>query len=263
MTGVPYQSPSVSVATPALIPTRRRGGSSGSISPTSRWSSAAAWSASSVLRSNTAMIPSPSPLITVPRRARTTSPATPSTSAEEPVAGVVAEARDALGRSHQITEEDRDRLGSAHRAPAPLRAPLEQCRAPRGRRLRRAGSGSGMRTRYSFPSGRPRGTSKASPSSGVCSWCTTAAVLVAAHVAGTRLRGVARLGATLAGAVALVGATLVLETLGKAVVGLAPGDNLGLEEEGGILVCGLAWLTFALVAARSSATPATAPVPVR
>jgi hypothetical protein len=93
---------------------------------------------------------------------------------------------------------------------------------------------------------------------------TTAAVLVAAHLAGRRFRGVARAAATLAGAVGLVAATLLLESVGKAVVGLAPGDNLGLEEEGGILVCGLAWLSLAIAAHRgAAAAPAPAPAPAR
>jgi hypothetical protein len=59
-------------------------------------------------------------------------------------------------------------------------------------------------------------------------------------------RGIRRAGATIAVAVAAVTATLVLEGLGKsAVAALASGNNLGLEEEGGILCCGLAWLALA------------------
>jgi hypothetical protein len=88
---------------------------------------------------------------------------------------------------------------------------------------------------------------------------TAAAVLVAAHVAGRRFRGPVRVAAAAGGAVALVAATLLLEPLGKAVVGLAPGDNVGLEAEGGILVCGLAWLTLAAVAHhRTTGAPALA-----
>ena len=61
-----------------------------------------------------------------------------------------------------------------------------------------------------------------------------------------RLGGIRRAAAALVAAVAAVAATLPLETLGKgAVAALAPGSNLGLEQEGGILFCGLAWLTLA------------------
>ena len=76
----------------------------------------------------------------------------------------------------------------------------------------------------------------------------TAAVLVARDLT-RHLHGIARLGAAIAGAVALVAATLVLEAIGKAVIGGAHGGgNLGLEEEGGILLAGLAWLAVAVVA---------------
>ena len=81
----------------------------------------------------------------------------------------------------------------------------------------------------------------------------TATVLVGAHLT-RRLRLAARIPATLAAALALVAATLLLESLGKTIVAaVATGDNVGLEEEGGILTCGLAWLTLALVAARRHA----------
>ena len=72
-----------------------------------------------------------------------------------------------------------------------------------------------------------------------------AAVLVGVDL--TRgLGGVRRAGAAIAAAAAAVAATLVLEGLGKsAVAALASGGNLGLEAEGGILSCGLAWLAVA------------------
>jgi hypothetical protein len=77
-----------------------------------------------------------------------------------------------------------------------------------------------------------------------------AAVLVGAHLT-RRLSLAARIPATLAAALGLVAASLVLEALGKGLVAaVASGDNLGLEEEGGILACGVAWLTLAIVAAR-------------
>jgi hypothetical protein len=61
------------------------------------------------------------------------------------------------------------------------------------------------------------------------------------------LRGIRRAGAAIGAAVTAVAATLVLEGLGKsAVAALATGSNLGLEEEGGILCCGLAWLALAV-----------------
>jgi hypothetical protein len=65
-----------------------------------------------------------------------------------------------------------------------------------------------------------------------------------------RLRGVRRIGAVIAAAAFAVALSLVLEGLGKsAVAALASGDNVGLEEEGGILCCGLAWLALAAWAA--------------
>ena len=80
---------------------------------------------------------------------------------------------------------------------------------------------------------------------------TTAAVLVAWSLT-RRLRPPARVAATIAGTIALVAATIAIETLGKALVGgLATGDNLGLEEEGGILLAGVVWTTLAIVAARA------------
>jgi hypothetical protein len=77
-----------------------------------------------------------------------------------------------------------------------------------------------------------------------------AAFLVGAHLT-RRMRLAARIPATIAAAFALVGASLLLEQIGKNVIAaLASGDNLGLEQEGGILACGLAWLILAVVAAR-------------
>ena len=76
-----------------------------------------------------------------------------------------------------------------------------------------------------------------------------------------RLGGIRRAGAAIAAAVAAVAATLVLEGLGKsAVAALAPGSNVGLELEGGILCCGLAWLALAAWSAigRRSAQAAAA-----
>ena len=77
-----------------------------------------------------------------------------------------------------------------------------------------------------------------------------AAVLVGAHLT-RRLSLAARVPATIAAAFGLVVATLLLESVGKGIVAaIASGDNVGLEEEGGILACGLAWLTLAVIAAR-------------
>ena len=73
-------------------------------------------------------------------------------------------------------------------------------------------------------------------------------VLVSLHLS-RRLGGIARVAGIVAGTAALIAVTVLLETLGKGVVaGLAMGDNLGFEEEGGILVAGLAWLTLGGVA---------------
>jgi hypothetical protein len=73
-----------------------------------------------------------------------------------------------------------------------------------------------------------------------------ACVLVAASLA-RRLTGPRRAAATALGAFALFAATLALESLGKGVISAAAsGDNLGLEEESGILACGVAWLLVGL-----------------
>lgn len=89
----------------------------------------------------------------------------------------------------------------------------------------------------------------------------TAAVFVAMHL--TRaLRGIARAAGALGATIALIGATLALEAIGAAVVGgLHGGGNLGLENEGGILFAGLAWLALGATAAirtRTHPTPAAA-----
>jgi hypothetical protein len=72
-----------------------------------------------------------------------------------------------------------------------------------------------------------------------------AAVLLGLDVT-RRLHGVRRAGVAIAAAVAAIGASLLVEALGKSVVAaLASGSNVGLEQEGGILCCGLAWLALA------------------
>jgi hypothetical protein len=72
-----------------------------------------------------------------------------------------------------------------------------------------------------------------------------ASVLLGVDVS-RRIGGIRRAGAAIAAAVAAVAATLVLEGLGKsAVAAVASGSNVGLELEGGILCCGLAWLALA------------------
>ena len=78
-----------------------------------------------------------------------------------------------------------------------------------------------------------------------------ACALVAAHLA-RNLRTAARVAATAGGFVALCAITVMLEAVGNGVIGgLATGDNVGLEEEGGILLAGLAWTALAVAAARS------------
>ena len=82
---------------------------------------------------------------------------------------------------------------------------------------------------------------------------TIGAVLFAVAF-GRRFRGLTRVAATVGGIVTLVFASGVLMSVGVSIVGgVASGDNLGLEEEGGVLLTGLAWLTFALLAAREPA----------
>jgi hypothetical protein len=89
-----------------------------------------------------------------------------------------------------------------------------------------------------------------------------ATVLWAAYAA-RRFRGAARVAVAIAGVPVLIAGTLLVELVGKTLVGgLAPGGNLGLEEEGGILLAGLAWLAVGLVA--GSRSPAAArPLPTR
>ena len=78
----------------------------------------------------------------------------------------------------------------------------------------------------------------------------TAAVLLAIALT-ARAGGVGRVVAAAAATVGLVAATLLVESAGKSLVaGLASGDNLGLEEEGGILLCGLAWLAVGVIGLR-------------
>lgn len=95
-----------------------------------------------------------------------------------------------------------------------------------------------------------------------------AAVLVAVDMS-RRLRGVARIAAAVVGALALVAATIALEGIGKSLVaGLSNGTNIGLEEEGGILLAGLFWLAVAgarVVAGRTrrEARDSVGPAPAR
>jgi hypothetical protein len=85
-----------------------------------------------------------------------------------------------------------------------------------------------------------------------------ASVLLGVDVS-RRLRGVRRACVAIAAAVAAVAATLMLEALGKnAVAALASGNNLGLEQEGGILACGLAWLALAAWSALNRPSDAAA-----
>ena len=84
-----------------------------------------------------------------------------------------------------------------------------------------------------------------------------AAVLVARDVAARR--GIlAKAGLALA----LVAATFLCVEQGQVLVrGIASGDNLGLEQEGGILLAGLLWLALAVVASlprRSAPRPVAA-----
>ena len=85
-----------------------------------------------------------------------------------------------------------------------------------------------------------------------------ATVLVAAVLA-RRFHGVARVALTVAGAVALFAATVLLESVGHtAVAALGDGTNQGVEEEGGILACGLAWMAVAATSLRARRTPVPA-----
>ena len=84
-----------------------------------------------------------------------------------------------------------------------------------------------------------------------------ASVLIAVHV-GRRLGGLRGAAAGAATAVGLVAGTLAIEAVGHALVGgIASGSNVGLEEEGGILLAGLAWLALA-AAARTRRAPRAA-----
>jgi len=87
----------------------------------------------------------------------------------------------------------------------------------------------------------------------------TAAVLLAVHL--TRgLGGAVRVAAAAAGTVGLVAATVAVEQLGHAAIaGLHAGGNVGLEEEGGILLAGLVWLAVAATGAALAREPERAP----
>jgi hypothetical protein len=81
-----------------------------------------------------------------------------------------------------------------------------------------------------------------------------AAGLVARDV--VRARGVAGVLASTGLALALVLATfLVTENAQPLVRGIASGDNLGFEQEGGVFVAGLLWLALAAAAARPLSRP--------
>jgi hypothetical protein len=72
-----------------------------------------------------------------------------------------------------------------------------------------------------------------------------ASVLVAVLLTARR-RGLARAAATAVASAGLVAGTLVITFAGQALVAaVTPGANTGLEEEGGILLAGLAWLVVA------------------
>lgn len=85
-----------------------------------------------------------------------------------------------------------------------------------------------------------------------------AAALVA-HALTRRLGGPVRAAATVIATIGLLAATVLLEQVGVAAVSsVASGDNVGLEEEGGILLCGIAWLALAAAATRRPVAHAVA-----
>jgi hypothetical protein len=86
---------------------------------------------------------------------------------------------------------------------------------------------------------------------------TVAAVLVARDLVRTRGATGALMVAGVAAALVLA-TTLVMERVQPLIRGLASGGNLGLEQEGGVLVAGVLWLAVAVAAARRSAAPASA-----
>ena len=73
-----------------------------------------------------------------------------------------------------------------------------------------------------------------------------AACVLVARCATRRLQGAGRVAATAGVAVGLVLLTGLCETLGKGLIG-GPydGGNVGIEEESGILLAGLFWLSIA------------------
>jgi uncharacterized membrane protein len=84
--------------------------------------------------------------------------------------------------------------------------------------------------------------------------CILTATVLFAIVLSRRARGVARVGVGIAAGVGLFTLALLTEFAGKELVaGLASGNNLGLEEEGGILCVGLLWLALAAANLRSHA----------
>jgi len=85
-----------------------------------------------------------------------------------------------------------------------------------------------------------------------------ACVLLAVDLA-RPLKGVARAAATALGAVALLAATVAIEAAGNGLIGGAyTGGNVAIEDEGGILLVGLAWLAITLLLSRRSSRAAYA-----
>ena len=83
-----------------------------------------------------------------------------------------------------------------------------------------------------------------------------AATILWSFAASRHFRGAARVAVMIAGVPVLVSLTLLVEQIGKTLVaGIAPGDNLGLEQEGGILLAALAWLAVALTASTEGRAP--------
>jgi hypothetical protein len=91
-----------------------------------------------------------------------------------------------------------------------------------------------------------------------------AASVLAAMLVTARFRGAARAAAAAGAAVGLVAVTLALTEVGQVLVAsVAPGGNLGLEEEGGILLAGLTWLFVAgriSLSGRARRRPAAGPL---
>lgn len=90
------------------------------------------------------------------------------------------------------------------------------------------------------------------------------ALVTLAIVVSRRWSGITRVGGATATVIVGFATLLAIESIGKSTVaGLASGDNLGWEQEGGVLAMGLSWLVAAGVFAATRRPTGLRPAPGR